>query len=99
MKRTKYTEAWLAALRSGEYKQGAGMLCGGGRYCCFGVAGLVFGLGDLNERFENYEEIRESMGISILEQETLTSANDSGEKTFPEIADLIETMLEPVACR
>lgn len=28
---------WVAALRSGEYKQGAGALARGGRYCCLGV--------------------------------------------------------------
>lgn len=31
-------DKWLAALRSGEYKQGAGFLCDlDGNYCCLGV--------------------------------------------------------------
>lgn len=30
-------EKWLAALRSGEYEQGAEALEHGGRYCCLGV--------------------------------------------------------------
>lgn len=38
----KDKEAWLAALRSGEYKQTKGALCRGddekARYCCLGVA-------------------------------------------------------------
>lgn len=30
-------EEWLAALRSGEYKQGRGVLKEDGRFCCLGV--------------------------------------------------------------
>ena len=29
---------WVAALRSGKYKQGRGVLCRNGQYCCLGVA-------------------------------------------------------------
>lgn len=28
---------WLEALRSGEFQQGTGALCEGGKYCCLGV--------------------------------------------------------------
>ena len=40
---------WLAALRSGEYEQGANYLywdsaSGGKRYCCLGVLGAVCGV-------------------------------------------------------
>lgn len=31
-------KALIAALRSGEYKQGTRSLCANGRYCCMGVA-------------------------------------------------------------
>lgn len=31
-------EQWVAALRSGEYKQGYGQLNNHGKYCCMGVA-------------------------------------------------------------
>jgi len=31
-------KAWIAALRSGKYKQGTGALCDDGRFCCLGVA-------------------------------------------------------------
>lgn len=30
-------EAWVSALRSGEYKQGKGALSRDGKYCCLGV--------------------------------------------------------------
>jgi len=29
---------WIAALRSGKYKQGRNALCKDGKYCCLGVA-------------------------------------------------------------
>lgn len=35
-------ELWIAALRSGEYKQGRGQLVSGNRFCCLGVACDVF---------------------------------------------------------
>lgn len=41
---------WLAALRSGEYKQGKGHLCRDDSYCCLGVLCEVYqknGPGDL----------------------------------------------------
>jgi len=34
----KHVEMWLAALRSGEFRQGEGALCYNNRYCCLGVA-------------------------------------------------------------
>jgi hypothetical protein len=31
-------KSWVAALRSGKYRQGKGALCRGADYCCLGVA-------------------------------------------------------------
>ena len=39
-------KAWVAALRSGKYKQGRGFLCRDGKYCCLGVAYDVLFDGD-----------------------------------------------------
>ena len=36
------TRKWVAALRSGRYKQGQGWLNEGGRYCCLGVGCEVY---------------------------------------------------------
>ena len=33
---------WVEALRSGEYEQGSGWLQDGNRYCCLGVACIVY---------------------------------------------------------
>ena len=41
-----FKKKWIAALRSGDYKQGMGTLYDftDDRYCCLGVAGIVGGL-------------------------------------------------------
>jgi hypothetical protein len=36
-KKIDLMKRWIAALRSGEYKQGKGQLIKDGRYCCLGV--------------------------------------------------------------
>lgn len=95
---------WIAALDSGEYKQTKGMLNHNGRYCCLGVGcklfipqkllhldgGRIAGgwpgsqpaapiwLKEINTDFD----IKTGMPLSSL--------NDSGEFTFPEIATLLE---------
>ena len=33
---------WVAALRSGEYQQGAGRLCDGTAFCCLGVLSNLY---------------------------------------------------------
>ena len=43
----EFTEKWLKALRSGEYKQAQNILCSSsGGYCCLGVAAKVVGHDD-----------------------------------------------------
>ena len=38
MSPNEFIKLWCQALRSGEYKQGEGMLCQNNKYCCLGVA-------------------------------------------------------------
>lgn len=40
----EFKAKWIAALRSGKYKQGTQYLCNGGYYCCLGVACELEGL-------------------------------------------------------
>lgn len=40
----EFKEKWVAALRSGEYKQGDACLYSQGSFCCLGVACVVAGL-------------------------------------------------------
>lgn len=98
MKRTEHTQKWLDALRSGEYEQGRGFLELKGNYCCLGVAAAVVGI-PTDESGENYERVRNALGISRQEQDDLTTLNDVYEKPFTEIADEIESILEPEACQ
>ena len=83
----------MDALRSGEYEQTIGVLKDEVGYCCLGVGAIVAGLG-ITETFGAYESIMEKFGLSELEKGLLTSMNDNDKKTFPEIADAIEQMLD-----
>ena len=40
----EFKAKWVTALRSGEYKQGRGLLYTGEAYCCLGVAGRICGI-------------------------------------------------------
>ena len=98
---------WCEALRSGEYEQARGQLCGhAGKMCCLGVAYDAV-LGDAWEWDEHRWEWRPVnqteytillsswralLGISIFEHDALVAMNDDG-RTFAEIADYIEENL------
>jgi hypothetical protein len=75
---------WVAALRSGDYKQGRGRLvdyknC----YCCLGVAAKLAKLSPDSESDSTsddpaigYRPIREHYGLTLLRQNQLTDIND-----------------------
>lgn len=90
---------WVAALRSGKYKQGRGSLqTGEGEFCCLGVlceispavkhrvkaAGQEATLGVVGYTYA---------GLSREQEDILTSMNDEGSKTFLGIATWIERHL------
>jgi hypothetical protein len=94
---------WVAALRSGEYKQGKHLLRStGDRYCCFGVLCEVLGQEwELREGFNTKwscnghsgwppDVAAEEVGVEYVDM--LVSMNDEG-RTFLEIADYIEKNL------
>lgn len=78
---------WLAALRSGEYKQAKGTLRvgspHGASYCCLGVAEAVCG-------FPGYEG--RNVGLSALQQCFLIEMNDVHNNRFKTVANAIEAM-------
>jgi hypothetical protein len=94
MKRTEFTQPWLDALGSGEYKQGQHALECDSAYCCLGVAAKLMGAG-FDDTFENYDAISTLLGMSKEERGKLITYNDGDGLTFHEIADEIEKMLEP----
>jgi hypothetical protein len=95
---------WLAALRSGKYKQGSGILAktsvssGKTNYCCLGVLAKVSGVTKgLNEEFLT-EGMSRKIGCTIPKhvQQTLASLND-GEDTAED--DAVEKYLASVGSK
>lgn len=87
-------DAWTAALRSGEYKQGKyALFPQRASYCCLGVLsvvadldfGAIFAPNGKTYRYPSPEE-----GLSDGDSNTLQNLNDVKGYTFPQIADWIE---------
>lgn len=82
---------WVAALRSGEYKQGKCRLYtpSSDSYCCIGVAAKVVGV-PIERTLEGrgYFEAKES--LAMFETEIFWRMNDCFGLTFEQIADHIE---------
>lgn len=97
---------WIAALRSGKYKQGKRKLRVEDRYCCLGVACEVLGIEGVKDSEGYYcysnlfavapQKVVEELGLinevgSRNDGSTnLTRLNDEG-KTFEEIANELES--------
>lgn len=111
-----FAKEWVAALRSGKYKQGKAFLHtvedGKDSFCCLGVAcslSDVPGVKDANhvkydhEKAVLPENVRIKLRLSTMggatfltkqndnTRMTLISMNDSGEFSFDQIADFIES--------
>jgi hypothetical protein len=96
---------WVAALRSGEYKQTHEVLQDAGGYCCLGVACKVlipddqqkrYGDGLLVGKMPHHQEHAPKWLRQINDDFSKTTGvwlvrlNDKFGKTFEEIADVIE---------
>jgi len=86
-----FKKKWIAALRSGEYKQCTGFLHLGGGHCCLGVAEIIHGVKSESTRVLRGNFPQAIEGISEMSTK-LTSMNDNG-NTFSQIADYIEENL------
>lgn len=95
----EFKAKWVAALRSGEYRQGKGWLHNNGTYCCLGVACKVVGIPNSDLRscwIKSYDQtfdsvpkiLRGSSGVAY----TLGKMNDDYISFF-QIADYIEANL------
>ena len=80
---------WVAALRSGAYRQGRVSLYtpGDDTYCCLGVLCKIAG-GSPKEA-SGYSITNPLLGDKI--EQILWTMNDTKKKSFAEIADWIET--------
>lgn len=85
----KDKEKWVAALRSGMYKQGKEALYNkkGNSFCCLGVA-RDLGLGRKRPKYQ----VLTKEFLTPKEQAILATMNDLG-NTFEQIADWIEENL------
>lgn len=87
---------WIAALRSGRYRQCRNFLHVDDAYCCLGVLCRVHGwpvgnaAGDVDESPE-YAPIKKLLGPEVME--TLVALNDTDGQSFAQIADWIEANL------
>ena len=98
-------EKWLAALRSGEYKQGVGVLCNKEKYCCLGVlqkvvSGEVENLSvpslswlEKNNVIFRVNGKLDLRGNPSLAFSSAAELNDDGVSFF-NLADLIEVAME-----
>jgi hypothetical protein len=98
-------DEWTAALRSGNYKQGAGALKNkNDEYCCLGVLCDISGEGEWVPVMKQcaYRDKQEDnithpgttwSGLSLVQMNQLIYFNDDKEWTFQQIADWIEENL------
>jgi hypothetical protein len=99
---------WVAALRSGEYKQGQFQLCtspdselhpggDGPVYCCLGVANKIFGLGCSDDDVHLFAYLgfgcTEPILLDQMTQNKLVRFNDDEGWDFNAIASWIEANL------
>lgn len=94
-------DRWVAALRSGKYKQGTGYLQQNGRFCCLGVLNDIQN-NPCNKRhgaimYDSPSRVAaahvntewlQSQGLEVKDVVTLMNMNDDG-ATFDVIADWI----------
>lgn len=101
----EFGKKWIAALRSGEYKQGQQTLCSyaDSKYCCLGVAAKISGANFLEIVGKQWVKLDSDLNLpSVLKGSgansdlvyDLVSLNDHENKSFPEIADWIESNVE-----
>jgi hypothetical protein len=93
-------KAWVAALRSGEYLQIKNALTDDGGYCCLGIACVVADKAGVPAAWRNIsylsDSVRRWLGLedeiaSYGDGQSLANDNDFRNKTFAEIADIIES--------
>jgi hypothetical protein len=96
-------QAWLTALRSGDYQQGQGYLRQGDQYCCLGVLCDLYGKavgpewheeeGDVHSMHGEETtlpfNVQEWAGVDDPSPLDLVAMNDNG-STFEELANIIE---------
>jgi hypothetical protein len=79
---------WIKALKSGDFRQGQGLLSlKDGSYCCLGVAAIVLKKGYGEDDTGLDKEDQDSLGLNLDAQDSLIALNDEHGNTFTEIAE------------
>lgn len=101
-------QKWIAALRSGEYKQGAGCLRNqDNEFCCLGVLAMIteperFEVSNSNPRVYTFYNSVGTLGEEYFSrtqfdyEEHLIQMNDKHFDNFSVIADYIEKEMLPI---
>jgi len=87
---------WLAALRSGEYKQHFGAMRGPEPkcFCALGVALKISGFYKTTfNKVEAGKYLRDYLGLDSLKRSLVVEMNDGENLSFNEIADRMEAIL------
>ena len=107
-------DAWIEALRSGEYKQTDGQLYDDdvNSFCCLGVlcdlARKDGGKVNWNDPWKSIVQaeggnlpfyVRQYIGMSDYQEQKLIKMNDSGTQSFKHIASYIERYIKPKALK
>lgn len=100
---------WVAALRSGEFRQGKYQLCCGEQYCCLGVLCEIAIRNGVDVRISEHDGCKryDSLEYDLSERvmkwaglasrggcygdDSLVADNDCYNKSFSQIADIIES--------
>jgi len=86
---------WLAALRSGEYKQNRGSNVGAdGSYCALGLALKLSGFYKVVGMKSTSRHLETHYGLSDGGRWYVIHMNDNKKLSFPEIADRMEEFYE-----
>jgi hypothetical protein len=99
-------ELWIAALRSGKYKQAHHWLRKGDSFCCLGVACDLINPTEWVRACGMYRlandsatmlpfDIKRAFGLDGFDESRLVAMNDGERSTFAEIADYIEKTILP----
>lgn len=102
-----YKQKWIAALRSGQYRQAQERLRKDGAFCCLGVLCDItkdavrgdwddddgFNIDGIYEWQTLPDQVSELVALDDDKHDALTHMNDVDGKSFAEIADYIEANL------
>jgi hypothetical protein len=86
---------WVAALRSGKYKQGRTNFYRNRRYCCFGVLCRVAGVDPVEDDGDGWPFVIKTVGSDhvAMKLARMNDGMDAAQSSFSQIADYIEQNL------